>query len=235
MIRVASWMLVLAVIAAPGPLTAQGHGDGLFLFGYMPKPGMEAEFADGYRRHLEWHAERRDSLAWLGWTVVAGPGLGMFVDGVFGTRFRAFDERVDPQADARDAAANVTAFANPIYRHAYRLRHDLSSSARLEAGAPARMQHVVWLTVRPEGVAAFERGLEQLDGVPGLLDYSTYELVAGGERPAFLIIVQVDAWADLEDPAADPSRVLLRAHGPAVARATSEIWLYRPDLTYIPR
>jgi hypothetical protein len=75
-----------------------------FLFAYRAKPGMDAAFAEGYRRHLDWHAARGDSLAWLAWTVVDGPQLGTFVDGAFGIAFKAFDDRVDPRGDAADAA-----------------------------------------------------------------------------------------------------------------------------------
>src|SRR5205085_8774735 len=34
--------------------------DGAFLFTYRAKPGQDAAFAQGYRRHLDWHAEHAD-------------------------------------------------------------------------------------------------------------------------------------------------------------------------------
>lgn len=233
--RACTLLLLVAGLAIPRPAAPQGHGDAAFLFGYRAKPGMEADFAEGYRRHLAWHAERQDSLAWLGWSVISGAGLGMFVDGVFGARFQAIDDRVDPQGDARDAALNVTAYADAVYRYVFRLRRDLSSAARLEAARPAAMQKVVHVRLPPEGVHAFERGLERLGDDAQFLDYAVYELVAGGAQPAFLLVIQLDAFAQLEDATRDPSRAALRLPGVAVVHAESEIWLYRPDLTYVPQ
>lgn len=227
---------LLVAIATPAAASAQSNGEAAFLFGYRPRPGMDAEFAEGYRRHLAWHADQRDSLTWLGWSVLAGAGLGMFVDGVFGIRFQAFDERVDPQGDARDAAVNVTPFAQPEYRHAYRLRRDLSSATRLEDRTPSPMQQVLWLSVTSTGVQEFERVFAATRAVPGgVLDFATYELVAGGEQPAYMLIVQLDSWANLEDAECDPGRLVLRTAGSAVTHARSEIWVYRRDLTYIPQ
>jgi len=237
----ASWLLACPLfLLLAGAALQDGHvpdrGDGAFLFAYRPRPGMDATFEEGYRRHLGWHESRGDTLAWLAWTVVSGPGMGLFVDGVFGIPFRAMDERVDPGGDAADAAANVTAFGDPAYLHAYRLRRDLGSATRLERARPAAMQKVVWLTVRAGSEAAFE------DALAGLtrprregLDYAVYERVAGGVEPGYLLAVQVAAFAELEDEAADPTGAILRAAGSAVVRAEAELWRYRPDLTYIPK
>ncbi|MFW6202111.1 MAG: hypothetical protein ACOC8B_06010 [Gemmatimonadota bacterium] len=234
-------MVMLLSVAAPLALSAadaraQDRGDAAFLFAYTAKPGMAEAFEDGYRRHLEWHQEHGDSLAWLAWTVAAGPRVGMFVDGTFGIPFRAFDERVDPRGDAEDAAANVTAFADPVTREVYRLRRELGSAARLEAGRPAPMQKVVRLTLRPGSEAAFERALRELAqrDAAARLDYAVYERVVGGAQPGFLVVVQLGSWAELGDPRADAGRAVLRAAGSAVVSAESEVWLYRPDLSYFP-
>src|SRR5690606_12816878 len=124
---------------------AERGGTAAFLFSYRIIPGMERDFFDGYRRHLEWHRSRADSLSWLGWTVVDGPGLGRFVDGAFGIPHRAFDERVDPAGDGADAARNVTAYATPVGRELHRLRPELGSATRLERGEPGAMQKVTRL------------------------------------------------------------------------------------------
>jgi hypothetical protein len=67
------------------------------------------------------------------------------------------------------------------------------------------------------------------------LDYAVYARVSGGTSPAFMLIAQLAAWADLEDPNADPTRAVIAALGSTVAHAESEIWSYRRELTYFPK
>jgi hypothetical protein len=234
--------VLVAVVACltthPLVLHAQPNGDAAFLFAYRARPDMDAAFAQGYRRHLDWHAQRNDSLPWLAWTVIDGPGLGAFVDGTFGITFKAFDDRVDQRGDATDAARNVNAYATGVYRQVHRLRRDLGSSSRLEDRRPAAMQKVVRVIVRPGSERLFEDAVKSVstgDNGRRRLDVSIYEQVSGGEAPAYVIIVQLAAWAELEDAEADASRAILRAAGSAVERAESEVWLYRPDLTYLPK
>lgn len=230
-------MVALIVGNAALAADAQGQdvGDAAFLFAYTAKPHMNEAFERGYRRHLDWHAEHGDSLTWLAWTVVDGRGVGTFVDGTFGVPFEAFDDRVDPRGDAEDGAKNITTFADPLYREVYRLRRDLGSAVRLEAGRPARMQRVVRLTLRPGAREAFEQALSELELKNATaLDYAVYERVSGGGQPGFMLIVQFTAWADLEDAGSDPGRAILRAAGSTVTRAESEVWLYRPGLAYFP-
>lgn len=236
-----SKLRILAILALVGqallsPAGAQQVGDAAFVFAYRMKPGMESSFTEGYRRHLSWHAEHQDSLPWLGWFVVSGPGLGMFVDGTFGIRHQAFDDRVDPSGDGRDADKNVTAFGDPVYRHTYRLRRDLGTAARLETGKPAPMQLVCWVTLRPAGVEGFERRIRRLPANGRrFLDYAVYERVVGGEQPAFLVVAQLQSWAELEDHNRNPIRALLALAGEDVARAETEVWQYRADLSYFPK
>lgn len=216
------------------PSGGQGEArDAVALFAYRPRPGMDSAFEEGYRRHLAWHRAHRDSLAWLGWTVLSGVHAGMFVDGTFGNRFAAFDERVEVRADAADAAANVTAFADPVFTQMYRLRRELGTAAPLEAARPGPMQEVLWLTVRPGAAETFEGALRSLRRGE-LNDFAVYERVLGGSVPAYLVVTQLSTWQALQDHGAVVSAAILRAAGDALIGAESEIWRYRADLTYIP-
>ena len=229
---------VIVVIAGVGltPATMIGQGaDAAFLFAYRAKPDMDAAFAQGYRRHLDWHAAHGDSLTWLAWTVIDGPSIGTFVDGAFGLAFKAFDDRVDPAGDGQDAGRNVTAFATPTGRQLLRVRRDLSLTTPLESGAPLTMQRVATLTLKPGTEAAAERTLRMLASRKFGLDYAVYERLSGGDQPTYVIIAQFDAWRDLADAHADPVRAIVRALGASVSGVESSIWQYRPDLTYIPK
>ena len=41
------------------------------------------QFADGYRRHLDWHTRAGDPWAWYMWRVSNGERAGLYVDGTF--------------------------------------------------------------------------------------------------------------------------------------------------------
>ena len=209
--------------------------DAAFLFMYRAKPDMDAAFAEGYKRHLEWHAAHSDSLTWLAWTVIDGPSTGTFVDGTFGISFKAFDDRVDQAADGQDATKNVTAFAVPTNRAVLRLRPELSTSTRLEHGLPGRMQKVTTFVAQPGRESMVVQTLRTMAAAKYAgLDYSIYERTSGGEQPAFIVVVQLDAWADLADASKDPAERIRRATGSSLVRSETEIWAYRPDLTYSP-
>jgi len=223
------------VLDAPCKLEPPPARDAAFLFAYRAKPEMDAAFAQGYRRHLDWHAAHGDSLTWLAWTIIDGPGIGTFVDGAFGVAFKAFDDRVDPRGDGEDASRNVTAFATPTSRQLLRLRRDLGLTTRLEQGRPGAMQRVVTLTIKPGSDQSVEQTLRSLATRRFAIDYAVYEQMSGGEQPSYVIVAQFDAWSDLDTAARDPVRTIVRALGPMVSRVESAVWQYRPDLTYMPR
>jgi hypothetical protein len=227
------WLIILAGFFPEA--RAQTTKDAAYLFAYRIKPGLEAAFDSGYRRHLDWHAQHRDSLPWLGWTVVAGTGLDLFVDGTFGITPQAFDARVEPRADAADADSNVRPHANAIYRYAYRLRRELGSADRLEEGRAGAMQLVCWISLRPGPVDQFERTLRALRARSAGLDYAVYERTAGGPQPAYLVVAQADRWTAIDAAYDRLIGPLLRASDGGIERADSEVWRYRPDLTLIPQ
>lgn len=248
--------------ASPTPLCAQVPTTGGFLFSYQPHAGERPLFDAGYRRHLAWHESMEDSLAWFGWDVLVGPRPGLFVDGVFGVPFAALDARVDPAGDQADAARNVLAHADPVSREMVALRPDLSTADPLADGAPSVFVEVVRYPVAPAATRALEVALERLAarGADGsLLPYTVYERVAGAS-PGFVLMIWRERLATFDEHGRNPQRalrvILSDARGilseatagaagePGVAASraptslldgpvTSEVWMYRRDLTYL--
>ncbi len=246
----AGFLLCLSMLAvAPASAAGAGPGDGgaAHLFGYYPKPGRQADFDAGYRRHLQWHRDHRDPLPWYGWYVTSGARAGMFVDGSFGAPFAAFDARVDPAGDAADGARNVTAFADPAFRASYRLRREFSTGFPLERRRPTKAVQVFHYRLKPGAGERFEAvlraaraGLDRQAGAPA---YTWYELVVGGDSPAYLLMVARDGWSGydvhpggLEAVLAASGRGegLLEALTASVASVESESWSYRADLSNVP-
>lgn len=235
-------LVLLLVLSAPSAVPAQQPTTGGFLFAY--EPHERASFEAGYRRHLDWHRSQEDSLSWFGWDVIVGPRPGLFVDGVFGVPFRALDARVDPAGDQADAAENVLPHADPVSREMVALRPDLSSATPLREGAPTPFVQVVSYAVDPAGIETVEATLAALrEEASGgeLLPYTVYERVAGA-RPGFVLMIWRDRLATFDEHARNPDRAFhrivgerLRADGSEspLEAASSEIWLYRRDLTYL--
>lgn len=249
MARHAFVFLSLFILVAPGR-AQQEAGTAAFLFAYHPKPGMQAQFEEGYRRHLRWHEEKKDPLVWYGWYVSSGERTGMFIDGSFGAPFAAFDRRVEPRADAADFAQTSAPFADTAFRSTYRLRRDLSTGQPLEDRRPSPQVEVVHYVLHPGMEKDFEEVIDRLRAAlaqaQGSPVHTWYELVVGGESPGYMLMVPRQGWADFEAAAPTLDAVLERAYGPEQARALSqslaaavdhvrsELWSYRQDLSYFP-
>lgn len=238
-----------ALAARAGLATAQDAAppSAAILFGYRPHAGMEGRFHEGYRRHLEWHRAKRDSLVWYGWEVLIGDRPGVFIDGTFGRPFLAFDERVEPAADGADFEATAGAFAAPLFRTAYLLLRDLSTGTPLERGHPTAMLEVITYRVRPGMESRFESAAlaatraAARDAPP----FTWYRLVNGGPLATYLLTVHRQGLGGWDRHPADLASQLARIPAPrgpdllaslseAVVEATSEAWRYLPRSSLIP-
>lgn len=238
--RLAGVIVFLTLVPTYGQAQETTGG---FMFGYAPHTGEREAFETGYSRHLDWHRSRADSLPWFGWDVLAGPRMGMFIDGTFGMRFAALDERVEPRGDAADAAATFLPHAVPSGRELVLLRRDLSTATPLEDRAPSRFVQVVRYRVSPAEATRAEAAFDRLRGnadALALLPYTVYEVLAGAS-PGFLLMVWRDGLASFDATATNPEAAL-REHlaetetgvpTSVQVDVTSEVWLFRPDLTYL--
>jgi|SRR5580693_190237 hypothetical protein len=234
----------------PAASPASGAEAAAFLFTYHIKPGMQAAFDEGYRRHLSWHQGKKDTLVWYAWYVTSGDRTGLFIDGSFGAPFAAFDQRVEPPADAADFAQTAAPFSEPAARITYRLRPDLSTGQLLEDLRPSPIVQVTHYTLHPGMEGRFENFAARLRTAlarsPGAPVHTWYELVVGGDAPGYLLMVPRQQWGDFggAQPAIGAllehaygtaqARQLLAALAASVARASSEMWTYRKDLSYFP-
>jgi hypothetical protein len=46
------------------------------LFLVKAKPGMEQQFEEGYKKHIAWHREQKDSWTWDTWVYETGEAFG---------------------------------------------------------------------------------------------------------------------------------------------------------------
>ena len=220
-------MIVRVVLAAlsillPAAANAQS-GDAAHLYAY--RLSDQPKFEQGYRRHLAWHADRRDKLAWYAWYVTAGERTGAFVDGTFGATPEALENRIEPDADAADFRTNAAPFATALGNEGWTLWHEASRATSLERRRPDTLIHV--LAIAPHDNARFETAIAR-HPLPAAAWYR-----AVGKTPApYLLIVPAHSANTL--PSAET--IFGRAHPalPLVKVVRAETWRYAPRLALMP-
>jgi hypothetical protein len=236
-------LLFLAALCVAAPACADQALAAHFFF-YQPEAGKTAAFEQGYRRHLEWHREHHDPLAWYGWSVTDGPRAGQFVDASMGEPFAAFDRRVDPAGDAANAKINVLPFATSLSSPTYVLRAELGTGTPLEQGRPGATVQVSVFYLRPGREARFERAVavarRTLAAQSGMPAHTWYRLVVGGEAPQYMLMVSRKDWSSYDGFERDLAGLLagddaaLEDYAASVRSVEVETWSYRPELSLLP-
>jgi hypothetical protein len=236
-------LLTLAALCVAAPACAD-HALAAHFFFYRPEVGKTAAFEQGYRRHLEWHRDHHDPLAWYGWSVMDGPHVGEFVDASMGEPFAAFDRRVDPTGDAADAKVNVLPFATALASPTYVLRAELGTGTPLEQRRPGATVQVSVFHLRPGHEARFERAVaamrRTLASQPSVPAHTWYRLVVGGEAPQYMLMVSREDWSSYDGFDRSLAELLagddaaLEDYAASVRSVEVETWRYRPELSLLP-
>jgi hypothetical protein len=91
------------------------------------KPGMEAKFEDGLKRHNEFHRKLGDPMALVTAQVASGPNTGAYVRLASNRHWSDFDaEEKGAQADLADTAVNTDPYIASSTTAYYRLLTDVS-------------------------------------------------------------------------------------------------------------
>lgn len=202
---------------------------------WRPKPGQQAAFEEGYRRHLEWHRRAGDPWSWHGWYVVSGPRDGLFIDATLDRTWADFDAAVQPAEDAADNARNVEPFAD--FQVAYRVAQLAELGLGTASGIGARFTKLVTLEVidPPAAIRVLAEARDRLARA-GVTQLLVLRVVDGGD------LGQLQLWIGAADQAAygrtshlfDELRAIERALGTtAFGTMTAERLAYRPELSQI--
>lgn len=232
----ALWFLAPPIAVADEPTAA-------FLYAYNLKDGARADFENGYRQHLDWHAGKNDHLVWYAWNVVSGPNVGMFIDGTFGATLADIDARPDLAGDGADFAKTSAPYADAAWYASYRHLPEASTASTLEDRQPSAVLDAYYVDVKPSSTAAFEQALARIAAEAEGAGVAWYRAGLGGSLTTYLALAPRGNWAELEGY--DSLRGLFARTGggdaKAIGRAVglvetvrSEIWSYRSDLSYFP-
>lgn len=231
------------VLNVTSSITWAAEGTAAQVYSYSLKD--ESQFEEGYRRHLEWHAQQNDQLVWYAWTIDSGPRKGVFVDGTFGTTFSGLDARPNLAGDGADYRRNVAPFVTALDVEAWTLWPLPSTAQPLEHREPGASLDVFILRVDPANTLAFEAGLERLAKTKRNVSKLTwYRIVRGPELPSYVLLLTRNSLAEIETAGPTLLEMLTKAYASTPAQASevlryvhsvrSETWSYEPRLALIP-
>jgi hypothetical protein len=220
------------------------------VFATQVKPGMNAQYEAGRKRHMEWHRKQADAWAWFTWEVETGDRAGTFITGTFGHQWKDFDDWDAKlgKGDTADGALNLVPFTGSQVNGFYTLVPDVSRLSG--ATEPPPMTELVHYQLKMGSEQEFRNAIkkihESIAKSTWKVNYEWYELVDGGEHPAFVLAFPMKGFADLAPPDPPFPAMLEKALGQyeaqevmksidrCVKSARSEIIRYRPDLSYAP-
>jgi hypothetical protein len=230
------------------PLLAQEKPGNVAGAWYMrPKPGMQQQFEQALKRHMEWHKQQKDTWAINVAAAVVGDCPGLYEIAVGGHHWKDFDGRAKfDEADNADFYANVAQYVDLVGSSIWVHHPELSRPMAGEAPFVEYVEEHLNLGGESDYLLVLRKVREAIQKADWPVYYNVYELFDGGEHPTYGLVFPHKNWADFEPPEQTLRDVLEKAYGreeadallksffKAVHRVKSEVWVSRPDLSYVP-
>jgi hypothetical protein len=246
-----TFVLTLALVGAWGLASAQTQPNTLCdVREAKPKPGAKAQFEAGLKAHMGWHKKQNDTWSWGVLEILTGPRQGSFYVVSCGHDWKDL-AALETNATAHDAdmAATILPHVEPVMRSMWRYRPELSRQPAAGKGEPVYYSGTYYY-LKPEAVSQLEDGLKQMRAIAEKAQYprtsAWFQLVNGGEGPAFYQEMPRWSWADFEAPTPTMTSLVDEALGKTLADnlrrslsssvryTVSEMTKSRPDLGYEP-
>ena len=214
------------------------------------RPGSEAQYMEGRKRHIEFHRSQNDAWSYHAYQVISGEQTGSFVTVTSPHKWSDQDARDQfNRDDQADVMKNILPYAGHTEVSYWRVRSDMSRAGAPKADDP------------PAPYYAVSHFILHADALPGFIDNVKrasaaadkvnapgpsglwYQLANGGEGPHFVLVTPRKTWAEFNAPPIDD--VLKQALGAegatlisnirkAFARTWTETIQHRDDLSYHP-
>ena len=242
-------LAVLGLLFAGPVATQEEEGTIGLVYFVRAKPGMEAQFEEGTKKHMEWHRQQNDTWTWGAWVTMTGENTGRYAFGSFGHHWADFDNPgVSEEEDEANLQATMAPYAESAVARYYAYLPQVSHPAPEGESFPLSVVLVFELRVGTEGkfinnITKVHKAIEKTNW-PGYHEW--YVLVNGGRQPMFVLVLPQESWADMapqetsfeamleEAFGRQEAESILRAFNHIIKSETSSIVRDRPDLSYIP-
>lgn len=216
------------------------------------KPGMAPQFEEGLKKFHQWEQQQSIPFTFHVWSIISGPRTLQFAITTGGHDWKDFDALTKfTTAAQKQIQADMGATFESVKISFWLYQEDLSGhSLDLSQPRPAFVSVTTYF-LKPggeEGVtdaikaanAAIQKS--QWPGKPS----GWFSLLNGGNGPEMAIVTGHENWADFQPPETSFIKMLREVYGEEGAQALgkkffgnlrswrTEIWRYRPDLSYIP-
>lgn len=216
-----------------------------------PKNGMVKQYEDGRKQKVEWHKQQKDTQGLFVFQILTGERTGTYMVARFGQHWADFDKPSVPDAD--DLAQYQKLVGSSVESLVTSYWEDMPKWSNPTPGmAPGKYVEVITFHIRyghgDDFRSAVQRVADARQKMNSPAHYEWHRLVNGGPGGTFAITYDHANFASFEDdPAVKPLRDDLRAAfgeqeamsvierlNSAIESTSSELFQFRPDLSYIP-
>ncbi len=204
---------------------------------WKPKEGLQQEFENGYKHHLLWHLENKDTWSWYGWYVISGYRYGYFIDATFGHSWKELDNPVNPSADFADIKLHSLPFGE--VKHLYTLNFQPHISTATQPDLKAKLLRCLHLTCNNPGEAekVFEKLHKTLEEKLKDQKIFIFKFADGADVLNYQILLPVNSFeefgkTDIVENTIDSIENDMNIF--PFNSMTSETWLYRSDMSLFP-
>jgi hypothetical protein len=242
------WVAAGVLLLLPAlPLNGQDDGPGMMaqVLTAQPIQGHANALEAGATRHMEWYGgSGGGAWTWAAFEIAMGDRTGQYVWFSGSHTYADFDTPdVNPAESAASIAENITPHLASVNVMLGRFRPDLSL-INPDAGVRP-LYEVLTFTLKGGADDRFEHFLAKVREAFGEtgFEYSVYQAAQGGNPSEWVVSIPHDDFASMGGDPGDFPRLMSAAHGEYETRAlleslghivasqTSEVFVFRPDLS----
>lgn len=216
------------------------------------KQGMAPQFEAGLKKFHQWEKQQNIPFTFHAWSIISGPRTLQYAIGTNGHDWKDFDALTKFDATAQEQIqADMGSTVESVKISFWLYRKDLSGRALDVNQAPPAFAEVTTYFLKTgidtgvtDAIKAANAAIQKSHwpGKPS----GWFSLVNGGDGPELVIVTGHENWADFQPPETSFVKMLSEVYGEEGSTALgkkffrgirtwrSEIWRFRPDLSYSP-